>query len=223
MEITGRAKSRFQGIIRGEYEHTVISYATNGPKLANRLSSDNDASLWSDFDVEYYMSADIPLSDDSKLAIEKGHFCYSEHLFNAIEDYEERRTGKPYVMRRPREELMEDPTALVAERTAYRKWEMARTPIIPEPIAFTEIDYAPETSIRETYKQDGLQVIVKMASIELTPEKPEFPAGGWHVCGVFPLLPLAFFLSLSFFSTFRFEYFTLFKSSDISIARGHDE
>lgn len=27
----------------------------------------------------------------------------------------------------------------------------------------------------------GLQVIVKLTSIELTPEKPEFPAGSWHV------------------------------------------
>ncbi|ROW11546.1 hypothetical protein VMCG_01299 [Cytospora schulzeri] len=32
-------------------------------------------------------------------------------------------------------------------------------------------------------KFKDLQVIVKMASIELTPENPEFPAGGWHIEG----------------------------------------
>lgn len=36
-------------------------------------------------------------------------------------------------------------------------------------------------SLRERFKD--LQVIVKMASIELTPDKPTFPAGGWHVEG----------------------------------------
>ncbi|KAF2634557.1 hypothetical protein P280DRAFT_364462, partial [Massarina eburnea CBS 473.64] len=29
-----------------------------------------------------------------------------------------------------------------------------------------------------------LQIIFKMATIELTPEKPEFPTGGWHVEGM---------------------------------------
>jgi hypothetical protein len=43
------------------------------------------------------------------------------------------------------------------------------------------VDYAPKQSLREKFKEKGLQVIVKMASIELTPEKPEFPAGSWHV------------------------------------------
>lgn len=30
-------------------------------------------------------------------------------------------------------------------------------------------------------KGHRLQVIVKIGSIELTPEKPKFPAGSWHV------------------------------------------
>ncbi|KAI9162821.1 hypothetical protein HJFPF1_04414 [Paramyrothecium foliicola] len=39
----------------------------------------------------------------------------------------------------------------------------------------------PGQSLKEQYKD--LQVIVKMASIELTPEMPDFPAGNWHVEG----------------------------------------
>ncbi|KAF5652098.1 hypothetical protein F25303_3571 [Fusarium sp. NRRL 25303] len=38
-------------------------------------------------------------------------------------------------------------------------------------------------SLREKFKKDGLQIIVKIASIELTPEKPEFSAGSWHLEG----------------------------------------
>lgn len=63
-----------------------------------------------------------------------------------------------------------------------KKWELLRKPVIPEP-SFEDIDYAPaqEKRLAAKFAKSGLQVIVKMASIELTPDKPEFPAGGWHV------------------------------------------
>lgn len=35
----------------------------------------------------------------------------------------------------------------------------------------------------DKFRDAGLQIIVKMASIELTPEKPHFPHGSWHVEG----------------------------------------
>lgn len=35
----------------------------------------------------------------------------------------------------------------------------------------------------EQYSKEGLQVIVKLANIELSPEKPEYPGGSWHVEG----------------------------------------
>lgn len=64
------------------------------------------------------------------------------------------------------------------------KWEIVRKPHIPEP-SFEDINYAPEEGKRliDRFRESGLQIIVKMASIELTPEKPEFPVGGWHVEG----------------------------------------
>ncbi|PVH94503.1 hypothetical protein DM02DRAFT_676153 [Periconia macrospinosa] len=64
------------------------------------------------------------------------------------------------------------------------KWKYLRKPVIPEP-EFEDVDYAPLEGKRlvEKHRDSGLQVIVKMASIELTPEKPEFPLGGWHVEG----------------------------------------
>ena len=67
------------------------------------------------------------------------------------------------------------------ETLAREKWEKFREAILPEPRAFEEVDYAPKLSLRDKFKKDDLQIIVKMANIELTPEKPEFPAGSWHV------------------------------------------
>ena len=63
-----------------------------------------------------------------------------------------------------------------------KKWEFLRKPVIPN-ASFEEIEYAPAPGKRliERCREKGLQVIVKMASIELTPDKPEFPMGGWHV------------------------------------------
>lgn len=38
-------------------------------------------------------------------------------------------------------------------------------------------------SLENEFRKQGLQVIVKLASIELTPEKPEYPGGNWHLEG----------------------------------------
>lgn len=60
-----------------------------------------------------------------------------------------------------------------------------RTIIKPEPRPFTP----PRTKKGykefrlEDYAKTGLQVIVKLANIELTPEKPEYAGGSWHVEG----------------------------------------
>jgi len=65
--------------------------------------------------------------------------------------------------------------------TMDSKWEKIRDPILPEPNEFENVSFGRAHSLFDHFKETGLQVIVKMASIELTPEKPDFPAGGWHV------------------------------------------
>ena len=37
-----------------------------------------------------------------------------------------------------------------------------------------------EEDLRTVYGDEGLQVIVKLANIHLTPEKPEYKGGNWH-------------------------------------------
>ncbi|KAK4239579.1 hypothetical protein C8A03DRAFT_14026 [Achaetomium macrosporum] len=66
---------------------------------------------------------------------------------------------------------------------AELKWKEIRDPILPRTLDYEPVTYEVRQSLRERFKDSGLQVIVKMASIELTPEKPDFPVGGWHIEG----------------------------------------
>jgi hypothetical protein len=65
----------------------------------------------------------------------------------------------------------------------YWTWEHnTRRAVQPEPG-----DFEPQPEFRidlqKEYAHRGLQVIVKLANIELTPEKPEYSGGTWHVEG----------------------------------------
>ena len=40
-----------------------------------------------------------------------------------------------------------------------------------------------KVDLRRDYSQCGLQIIVKLANIELSPQKPEYEGGSWHVEG----------------------------------------
>lgn len=64
---------------------------------------------------------------------------------------------------------------------AYREWEKNRE-ILPVPIPEFKTPDAPEKVI--DLKGEPLQVIVKLANIELTPEKPKYNGGTWHVEGI---------------------------------------
>jgi hypothetical protein len=68
------------------------------------------------------------------------------------------------------------------------RWMKTRRPVHrqPPPFSADDVNYTvdPAETLRERFKDTGLQVIVKMASIELTPEKPEFAPGNWHVEGM---------------------------------------
>ena len=72
----------------------------------------------------------------------------------------------------------------IQEAVKFAKWEHIRDPALPEPKDFEPVDFGKYFSLRH-FRGTGLQVIVKMASIELTPENPDFPAGGWHVSTLF--------------------------------------
>ncbi|KAJ6013642.1 hypothetical protein N7540_008233, partial [Penicillium herquei] len=68
--------------------------------------------------------------------------------------------------------------------TRHEEWEKTQPIQQPEPRAFEasarEIE---EFDIQKLFGATGLQVIVKLANVELTPEKPEYGGGSWHIEG----------------------------------------
>ncbi|MFF1544357.1 DUF4246 domain-containing protein [Streptomyces sp. NPDC058291] len=77
-----------------------------------------------------------------------------------------------------------------AHAEAVRVWEEAqddwwenRSPVIPDAPDFTPPE-APDESARVDLRGRSLQVIVKLATIHLTPDKPEYAGGSWHVEGM---------------------------------------
>ncbi|MER6186665.1 DUF4246 domain-containing protein [Streptomyces sp. NPDC001652] len=73
--------------------------------------------------------------------------------------------------------------ALQAWEEAHDSWWEDRQPVIPDAPVFTP-PAMPDASARVDLRGRSLQVIVKVAAIHLTPDKPEYPGGSWHVEGM---------------------------------------
>ncbi|MFJ4340521.1 DUF4246 domain-containing protein [Streptomyces sp. NPDC088915] len=80
-----------------------------------------------------------------------------------------------------------DDAAYQEARSAWEEaaddWWENRSPVVPDAPIFTPPE-APGTSARVDLRGRGLQVIVKLATLHLTPEKPEYAGGSWHVEGM---------------------------------------
>lgn len=54
----------------------------------------------------------------------------------------------------------------------------------PNVTRFEQLQLAQEpVDLKKDYGERGLQIIVKLANIHLTPEKPRYEGGSWHVEG----------------------------------------
>ncbi|MEV6684338.1 DUF4246 domain-containing protein [Streptomyces sp. NPDC051130] len=73
--------------------------------------------------------------------------------------------------------------ALDAWQTAQDDWWQNRRPVIPDAPEFTRPE-SPGEADRVDLRGRSLQVIVKLATIHLTPDTPEYPGGSWHVEGM---------------------------------------
>ncbi|MEU7297184.1 DUF4246 domain-containing protein [Streptomyces exfoliatus] len=87
----------------------------------------------------------------------------------------------------PDEDSFSDPAAydeaVSAWEDAMDAWWEDRVPVVPDAPAFTAPEL-PDASARVDLRGRRLQVIVKLATIHLTPEDPEYPGGSWHVEGM---------------------------------------
>ncbi|MFJ5074500.1 DUF4246 domain-containing protein [Streptomyces sp. NPDC088553] len=88
---------------------------------------------------------------------------------------------------RPDKSSFSDDAAYAEAFRAWGKeedeWWENRRPVVPDAPAFTAPE-VPDASSRVDLRGRGLQVIVKLATIHLTPEKPEYSGGSWHVEGM---------------------------------------
>ncbi|MFE0138107.1 DUF4246 domain-containing protein [Streptomyces sp. NPDC059037] len=73
--------------------------------------------------------------------------------------------------------------AVSAYEEAQDDWWENRSPVIPDAPAFTPPEL-PDDFARFDLRGRRLQVIVKLATIHLTPDKPEYAGGSWHVEGM---------------------------------------
>ncbi|WP_424215005.1 DUF4246 domain-containing protein [Streptomyces sp. BI20] len=73
--------------------------------------------------------------------------------------------------------------ALSAWEEAMDLWWEERRPVLPDAPEFTAPE-VPDGDARVSLRGRRLQVVVKLATIHLTPEKPEYPGGSWHVEGM---------------------------------------
>lgn len=62
-------------------------------------------------------------------------------------------------------------------------WWDNRRPVVPDAPAFTPPE-PPDDSTRVDLRGRRLQVIAKLATIHLTPDRPEYSGGSWHVEGM---------------------------------------
>ncbi|PWY69048.1 hypothetical protein BO70DRAFT_432546 [Aspergillus heteromorphus CBS 117.55] len=68
-------------------------------------------------------------------------------------------------------------------RIRYAEWERSRPIELPEPGAFSPPPRAwwrGSVHLRDGFRQQGLQVTVKLANIELSPARPDYGGGSWH-------------------------------------------
>ncbi|MFI7364962.1 DUF4246 domain-containing protein [Streptomyces sp. NPDC050149] len=73
--------------------------------------------------------------------------------------------------------------AVDAWEEAQEDWWENRRPVVPDAPVFVAPE-VPDASARVDLRGRRLQVIVKLATLHLTPDKPEYSGGSWHVEGM---------------------------------------
>jgi Protein of unknown function (DUF4246) len=132
--------------------------------------------------VEDVLAASIPLWDMTLAPCAQQAFIHSQRItFNGA-DYD------------PDPEEVEEEDGPLVDDNDDGTWDFReewkshiRRTVLPEPEEFDpgNLESPEPYSLKEQFGNLGrpLQVIVKLANIELTPEKPDYEGGTWHVEG----------------------------------------
>lgn len=158
---------------RGSLQVAARAGYRSKPRFATPpYCEDDDPSWWEPFNAE---------------VLRASHFQLSPHERGNIApciEYERRDPPFPEQQEAPSAPgVAISPNDIPQEDIDQERWMRIRDPVLPEPLDFEATDHACADDLRAKFRAAGLQVVVKMASIELTPEKPAFAAGGWHIEG----------------------------------------
>ncbi|OQE21645.1 hypothetical protein PENSTE_c011G02177 [Penicillium steckii] len=167
-------------------ECRIVSYINNAHPVCHR-------SLYKT--VEKIIARAVPLWEESLNKDESRRINFRESDYN---HHPEVRLGKGRSRRitfrrvecgeHPEEEPHYNCSVIEEEEAAfeemYEKWAKARPIILPEPGEFNrETKNRKRLNMRRHFPDTNLQVVVKLANIELTPEKPIYDGGSWHIEG----------------------------------------
>ncbi|KAF8885254.1 hypothetical protein CPB84DRAFT_138098 [Gymnopilus junonius] len=134
--------------------------------------------------VEKLISASIPLWDRTIAPLQHREY-FAQDSTRRLQYKQVKYDPFPERMPKtegPQREDYEDQVTFWDQR---QKWyDETRRLVFPEPPeSFIPVGRPLPFSLRDQYGARGLQVIVKLANIQLTPEKPEYGGGTWHVEG----------------------------------------
>jgi hypothetical protein len=134
--------------------------------------------------IEKLIDASIPLWNMTLAPLADGSFQHQQRIpYTEIEYKPDMKYWLEQIQRRPNEYWGGRGESVIGRRI-----------VLPEPGDFQPLPQPVPFDLKSKYGKRGLQVIVKLASIHLTPEKPEYPGGTWHVegqmvCVIFVLPP----------------------------------
>ncbi|KAF8885764.1 hypothetical protein BD779DRAFT_657637 [Infundibulicybe gibba] len=192
-QVTSEFSSKFQWLpcevdISKEHTSRITSYINN-------LDPEQHRDLYQV--IEQFISCAIPMWNMTLTSLRNTDYRYSRITYTACE-YDPDPGSLPST-EGPQIEEGEDENAYWDRR---QKWiETTRRVVLPEPGEFRppsvpedlEIEYLdPRTGelkleevvdLRRDFGRRGLQVIVKLANIHLTPDEPDYRGGTWHVEG----------------------------------------
>ncbi|KAF5323944.1 hypothetical protein D9611_008284 [Ephemerocybe angulata] len=132
--------------------------------------------------IEDVIAASIPLWELTLAPIQSSRGCSIPRRieYSAAEYDPDPENDSPY----PEQEEGEDDDVYYTRCEAWSQWcKDTRRVVLPDPGEFEPLGHPDPLSLKELCAGRPLQVIVKLANIELTPEKPEYEGGTWHVEG----------------------------------------
>ncbi|PGG98517.1 chromatin structure-remodeling complex protein RSC7 [Blastomyces parvus] len=129
--------------------------------------------------IEQVISLAIPLWNRTLGAAVSEPYVRIEY-----EDSSDKELDHDFIAANPKPEMEPGEEEYEYEDRVAEWEEHSQKYILPEPRAEFVPPYEDiRVDLQEQYRSTGLQVIVKLANIHLTPEKPRYNGGTWHVEG----------------------------------------